>query len=275
MYFLRQVQFEDLELPEVLYKYRNWNNLLHREILTKKEVYFAPHKSFNEVHEHNLEYDVDSMTHERLLNYFLTAANELGIPEADREEFANFHLNNTPLFNPGHMETVKADMDRIFNETRGILSLSPYKDSMTLWNMFANSCMGFVVGLDSNFMFKEGYMQCMAGYVEYYEEDNPPKLNMTTTTDEERIIEALKRIYSLPKRFEDEKEFRLSRTLFDGNRKFKIEQEMYKEIILGHFMTEESKDEIIKLAKKFDNCIVLQQVIDHDHDSISFEKVDL
>lgn len=45
------------KLPTILYKYRDWNNLNHRRIITNKELYLAKPGSFNDPFE-NLMWSV-------------------------------------------------------------------------------------------------------------------------------------------------------------------------------------------------------------------------
>lgn len=273
---IRKIKNEDIDLPKILYKYRDWGNSIHKEILTKSEVYFAPHNTFGDTHEHNLEYDLTGITEERLYEYFyfMSKEKEKITDEEERKKYAKYWSINTPLKNPRHIKYVNEIHDKRLNDIKGVLSVSPFRDNQNLWTVFANMNSGFCVGLDSNFIFKEGLLDCTAGYVDYYEEDNPPKLKILTTTEEERLSNGILRIFSLPKIFEDEKEFRLSKILFDGKRNYSVEAELYKEVILGAFMPEDSKKEVIEVVKSnFSHCQILQQEIDYTTGKMNFNTV--
>ncbi len=42
------VTFAEMNLPKILYKYRDWNNHFHKTILTERKVYFAQPTSFED-----------------------------------------------------------------------------------------------------------------------------------------------------------------------------------------------------------------------------------
>ncbi len=54
--------------PVILCKYRDWSNLYHRTILTKRELYFAPPSSFEDVTDCRND-NVDFSEYEREINF--------------------------------------------------------------------------------------------------------------------------------------------------------------------------------------------------------------
>lgn len=269
------VKFEDLSLPDKLFKYRQYGKPEHLRAITHQEFYFAPPMDFSN-HEFNLPTDYDSVTKEDFhKKLFRDSLEVFGIRDpVKRKLFADYHLATTEFFDPKFRAMVEKQFRDKRNNEYGIISMSPYKDNCSLWRNFSANHTGFVIGLKPEFMFEKGVVVGSAGFVTYYERNDPPKLKPFCDNDQERVYYELLNIFSLPKNFEDEQEYRIGKTIKHSGRFLKARKECYSEIIIGGFMNEENKNELIDLiSRHLDGIDVYQQHLNGDTCEMSFEKL--
>ncbi len=264
--------FEKLILPNVLYKYRNWNNEEHKRILTHSEIYFAKPSDFDEQHECNLERDFASVTEEAFFNYFKGKFDGLA-PDEKFREMAKERMKNSKIFDKNHQELTHQIFLNSLDETVSIFCASEYKNILNLWNTFASGQEGFCVGFNTKRMFDGTEIFGSGGQVSYYDETNPPKIRALCKNNDERAEDMMKVIFSLPAKFKNEREYRLAKSLL-VNRRVKIKPEVFEEIILGPEMEEDHKKEIIKIVKtNFQHANILQADYNESLETFSFNIV--
>lgn len=269
------VKFDDLNLPDKLYKYRQFEKPEHLRTITDQEFYFAPPMDFSS-HEFNLPTDYESVTKEDFRKKLYRDSLEVfGILDPKmRNSFVDYHLATTEFFDPKFRAMVEKQFRDRRNSEYGIVSMSPYKDNCSLWRNFASNHTGFVVGLKPEFMFEKGVVIGSAGFVTYYEMDNPPKLKPFCDNDDERVYYELLNIFSLPKIFEDEQEYRLGKTIKYSGRFLKAQRESYSEILIGAFMKEKNKINLIDLVREsLGEIDVYQQHLNEENCEMTFEKL--
>jgi len=66
-----ETTYEKLEFPETVYKYRIWNDINHKTIITYLSVYFANPNSFEYPIDCTNPIRYDLLTEKDILNYFL------------------------------------------------------------------------------------------------------------------------------------------------------------------------------------------------------------
>lgn len=259
---------EDVNKPPILYKYRYWSNELHKKTLKKNEFYLAPFSSFNSRHEHNLPTDYESVTDDILWHFFYkTAETEFNITgHQNKVQFANHWVKNTPGKNKDHQKWVEKKYREIIDKKRGVLSFSSDRDNLELWDTFSLLSSGFVVGLDSDFLFAGGNPIGMFSPVHYYKMDEIPKIKaLRSLNSDDPIEDGIKFINSLPDIYKHEREFRLSKVLTGSSRKLHINRRYFKEVILGHYMPNNCKLEIIEIVnRRFPGCKLYQQFVQDD-----------
>ncbi len=239
-----------IQIPPVVYKYRDWSNPEHKRLLTNCEINFAPPIDCQEQHECNLSRDYDSVNEGLLYKYYYHTAPNYGYySHEDRDNIAKMMVKNSPMNDIKHRERTNERFRAIINRDLSIFCVSPYKDVMNLWEVFADGHMGFCVGFDSAALMKYSDYFGSGGNVVYYDTSNPPKIRPFTFSKEELIEDMMKMIYSLPDIFVDEKEYRFSK-LYIPNRQLSVDVSCFKEIILGSSISEKDKDEITTIVKK-------------------------
>jgi hypothetical protein len=266
---------EDIKLPDIVFKYRDWDDDNHKRILTDNEIYYASPYECSESHELTLEKDYSGITEDDIYNYIYATAPEKGYSSPEqRHEIARIMVKKTPFHDPRYRLNIETKFKQILNRRMSIFSVSEHRDNFNLWNVFAKSETGFCVGLSPDCMFHSGAIFGKASKVKYYPTENPPKIKAALLKSfEETVEETYELIYNLPDFYSDEDEFRITK-LDIPRRQIKITTECYKQIILGGNIPEKSKSEIIGVAKNnFPDCPIYQAKFDFGSDMYSFTEI--
>lgn len=244
---------ENVEVPPLLYKYRDWNNNNHKKILTERELYFAKPSSFGAIdltRECQLLTDYEVVTKKSLYMHFLNIC-ERDHPNwaiSKKEEYANYWSINSPLNDINHSMQCDRNFFNDLDPTLGVLSLSPLWNNTNLWNEFGCSGKGFTVGFDGELLFNDKERFGSGGKVKYYDFENPPKISPFLLTSVDRISAMLKVIYSLPSSFESEKEYRITKMNIK-KRNVQVPLKAIKEVVFGNNIPLGHKTEILDIVK--------------------------
>jgi hypothetical protein len=275
MIFLEQeTTFDQLTLPEKVYKYRNWSNKYHKRILTHNEIYFSAPSDIDEQHECALEADYASVTPEMIHRYAYLEAEANGImTETEKLKFATATVHKTSFFKKATQENGDVAFKKSLDEQLSIFCVSQHNDNDALWNMFAGGHTGFCAGIHTRTMFENMAILGGGGKVQYYSKEDMPKRMGLPITEAERIGNMLNVIFSLPEIFASEDEYRF----FKMNIKDKqatIGVDSIQEIILGHAISVADKKEIIEITTaRFPAALILQAQIQKGQPSLVFEKI--
>lgn len=274
MIILKETTIDKLYLPERIYKYRTWNKLEHKKLLTQNEIKFSSPFDCEEQHECNLPKDYDSVTEQMLYDYFYKKAPGHGyITHIQRHDIANHMVKNSPFNNNDH----RLDTEKIFrqklNEQLSIFCASPYKNNSNLWSSFAGGDSGFCVGFNTLKMFDTKEVFGGGGDVCYYPSDKPPKIRPFNLTEEETLSDMLKVIFSLPDVYDKEKEYRLFKMNMP-NQKVLLNIDSFEEIILGENINPKAEKEIIEVSKtKFPNAEISKAKFNHHTKDYDFNAI--
>ena len=256
-----------VNLPNIVYKYRKWADKNHQNTLKKNQFYLASFSEFNSRFEHNLETDYgnEEQIKQQIYDFAYNDAINQHKSHDEAIKFAKFWVINSPGLNSEHRKKVEALHRHKLSNKRGILSLTKRWDNQELWNSFASMDRGFVIGLDPNFLFIDGKPQGMWSPITYYPLDNPPKISSFKSKNPDSIEEYLNIINYLPDIYEHEEEYRYSMVLRNGNRKLHIHKRFFKEIIIGKDMDLTHKSEISHLVKRrFPETKIYEQKTDEN-----------
>ena len=231
-------------IPDILYKYRVWDDPYQKRILTDNEIYLASADQFNDPFDSTLPYRFkeEDLTPENIY----TKLHELGRqqwPDISEEELQQkcYERQMSGVFDNGKYwkddyEEYKKEMYTKF----GIISLTSKNNNLLMWSHYSNSHKGFCVGFDKFILFEVVYG--MMGPVIYSDQFPAVGLFDNNSHGLTRIL------LTKSTDWEYEDEYRI--TKIDAAKKiFKLPNEAIKEIILGYKMQDNYKDEIIKLAK--------------------------
>ena len=241
-------------IPDILYKYRCWDDPYQKRILTDNEIYLASADQFNDPFDSTLPYRFieDDLTPENIY----IKLHELGReqwPNISEEELQQkcYERQMSGIFENGqYWKGDYEDHKKEMNTKFGILSLTSKNSNLLMWSHYSNSHRGFCIGFDKYILFKVIYGTL--GPVIYSNEF--PSVGLF-----DKNFQGLARILmTKSKDWEYEDEYRV--TKIDSARQvFKFPNEAVKEIILGYKMEDDYKDEIGKLARqKFPNSTIYE-----------------
>lgn len=144
-------------MPEVLYKYRDFNNDFHKRLLFNQELYFSSAAQFNDPFDASLpfKYDESELTEENIFKkyYSIIRRNNPNLKESEWHELAYAEQRKGLIKDGRQQERFEENITKRIHETIGIVSLSSTPDDILMWSHYANSHSGFCIGLDPKFIF--------------------------------------------------------------------------------------------------------------------------
>lgn len=252
MFETKQIAYQDItEFPEPIYKYRRWDDPNHKEILTHRNVFMARPSSFLDPLDCRLEKRYDLLTDPQIYDHFYKDS-RVTYPHRTRQQhrsFARTWSKITPIRNHAWVKGQQARDFNYFDSRFGVLSMTANCMNNAMWNRYSDSHRGFCVGFNSKRMFR---FIGGAGIVKYY--DILPDILPTDPFE----MEYWKKIYSKEEKWNFEEEYRTSyfytpdKYAFpptDNQRKIKLPQDCYREVIFGAEMPTGDRNEIIDACK--------------------------
>jgi hypothetical protein len=234
---ISQKDFTGIDLPAVIYKYRDWNEDFHKRIITKREVYLSSPIKFTDKNDCRIP-----------IRYDLFSQSELKIkvktdnPDWPRQKRRKFLSDWYKVRKYKVMEMQKSFQEDFFDRF-GVLSLTAIPDNKQMWIDYACNSTGFCVGFNTEIMFNY-----LGGgrIVEYYDQLPIIYPEPKHSIEEQHILQ----IFSKLKVYEYEKEYRtqiFSRTpLTEEDRKIILPPEAYKEIIFGEKMPDKIQEQLLQ-----------------------------
>ncbi len=277
------------KLPKILYKYRVWRDKnddknsykFHRELLTKRRIYFSSPKDFNDPFDCKILFSYDISNKTLVKEKIIKTLSDLN------QELSNDELNNLAQKRIEEIytdeskfkrEVKQKQIDRI-NNTIGIYSLSAIKNNILMWSHYSLSHKGFCVGLSvdklqenrNNFSRQKGlfYGIKKINYSKKY-----PILHALDFHKDDVL-------QNLTSKYSDwiyEKEHRLMvlniHKLSNGQRRGVLPKNTFKEVIFGSEMCTKHKEEIKKVLRKEKFEVDLYQAKKKERSfGLDFEKI--
>lgn len=241
--------FDELEFPETIYKYRTWNDPFHKKILTEQEIYFSNPKSFEDKEDCKIPTRFDLLTDDEIFQKYYSEAYRFHPlrPATWHFEFATWWTNSSPIKDLERFNELQIHGFDEFNKRIGILSLTANPNSLAMWDKYSNNRKGICVGFDPKIMFK--YLGG-GGQVQYFDE-----LPIIWPTPKHSFEDQIYlQTFSKLRKWEFEQEYRTQVFSYNGltndQRKVKLPIEAFKTILLGSEMTDKDEDEIRKIANQ-------------------------
>ena len=233
----------DFELPDTLYKFRDWNNKYHRELITKQVAFFASPGSFNDPFDCKIPIRYDIEPEKQLEDIYFNTI-KAGYPNASEDEILKFAKRQV-IEGPISPKSFKKNDTEYFEELdkrMGVFSLTQHNDDMLMWGHYANAHSGFCLGFDTVELLKIDTVDYI-GIIEYCEKFPLiiPKGDLINNFE--------KQIFTKWDKWSYEDEFRLTKNHID-NRKIIFPKTVFKELILGCNMNKTERRKMIKLANK-------------------------
>jgi hypothetical protein len=239
-----------IEYPKVVYKYRDWSNKFHKEILHKNQLYLPSPDEFNDPFDCKIPLDFTLLEDdekkrkfiEKELSQILLSYGKIpfNISEKTRENY--YRLKND-------IEKYEIEYTELFlnlPQYFGILSLSKKWDSILMWSHYANYHKGFCIGFNLEKLNKTSAINL--GIVDYPPNNDFPRISPL----EDNIIAFIQTTFSKSKEWGYEDEYRLVKVYDNApskeDRKITITDECIAEIIIGISADNETKKELVEIA---------------------------
>lgn len=238
------IDFDELELPDKVYKYRTWSNPCHQTIITDQEVYFAPPSSFEDKLDCKIPLRWNLLTGREIYDKYYLDAQEKH-PEWTRQQkrkFARDWTKRSPVKKKEIVAQIELENADKFDVRFGVLSLTAIPDNHSMWEKYSEKGQGFCVGFDPKIMFK---FFGGGGKVEYY--DTLPDIHPMPKHSFAK--QNYLQVFSKERKWEFEQEYRVhkfSKDPFSKNeRVIRIPPEAFQEIIFGYNMNESDFNDIL------------------------------
>ncbi len=240
------------DLPEIIYKYRNWTSEFHKKALTHNQLFLSAPSGFND------PFDCRISKNHHLLD--TPKKIEAYINNGMNEHFAYLVANKRDIeLEKNQLRERLKDLDQYqkefeeINDTNtdkylGVLSLSGRWNSILMWSHYGDFHKGYCIGFDEEKMRNTGFFG-KGGNVSY--SDEVPKID--PFNDDVRQTSFYQTHYKA-KDWEYEEEYRLTKLYFDKpdeepNRLITIPDECLREVIIGMKASDIQKEEIIDVCK--------------------------
>lgn len=236
---------EDIDFPDTLYKYRDWEATHHDRFIKNREVYLASPSSFEDPNDCKTPIRYDLLNEQQTYQWFKNIA-KLTTPQLSIEELTREYQEwkSQDLFkNSSFLKTYQKNYNKKHALRRGVLSLTAEPCLSEMWLKYANKHTGLCIGYNTKVLFE---FLGGGGMVEYLKEipiilPKPFMSNMEITS---------KRIFCKETKWAFEKEYRAH--MFWKNpttiskRQIELPKSAFKEVILGSKITDKNRIEITK-----------------------------
>lgn len=234
--------------PKILYKYRDWNNHWHKEIILSNKIYFASPASF----EDELDCNVPELfpNQEELPSFFWRISFRY-IKEAsysERCDWVRKWCAESPLANQNRIKQICKELKEEHDAIFGVLSLTANPNNEQMWEKYGANNKGVCIGFDKEKLFA---VAGGGGPVIYTE-----TLPIIKPLDDDAMTQHIKRTYyKLHSKWAFEEEYRLQKTWLNNNltnedRNILMKEGTIVEIHLGSEMSTNDKEEVHSIAKE-------------------------
>lgn len=234
--------------PNVIYKYRNWVEATHKDVVTKNQLWFSHPFDLNDPKDVRPDYDYD-------------------INEIESEAFYRKLINNTPpqylhLSQPEieeigmlQWQKIKSDPHNHFSLNRkeilsnrkrfdqyGIFSTSANSLDTLTWETYGDNHQGYCIGFNTVDLARN--LNCTCGIVTYSDSPFPYRF-----LDDKPDLDVL--LYK-KKSWEYEEEFRFLTLGIDiyTSRLRTVNPDTIAEVVLGHKISKDNEMEILAIVKQ-------------------------
>ncbi|WP_435261890.1 DUF2971 domain-containing protein [Tenacibaculum sp. nBUS_03] len=247
---INQGTLDDIEFPDVLYKYRSWKDTYNKRFITEREVFMASPNQFEDEIDCKIPVRYDLMT-EHQAQKFYTRLSILAEPnlirQQRRQKVREIVKQKDYLNSESNEKYQKKYFDEYF-ERLGVLSLTAENCLDKMWDKYADKHQGFCVGYNTRILFD--YLGG-GGKVEYVEEI--PILLPDPIMDRDEI--RWKQVYFKEQKWEFEKEYRTQKFWFDkaniSDRQIHLPKEAFNCIILGKDISDSDRKEITESVRLY------------------------
>ncbi|MCQ2326916.1 MAG: DUF2971 domain-containing protein [Bacteroidales bacterium] len=245
-----------VELPRVLYKYRNWKDEFHKSILRDNMLYMASPRDFSDEKDCHLSEKYPE-TERDVYEFMLKIYNKEEHGSFDQyKRYCKSNIKNSPLLNKTELDEIVFNLECEYDETHGILSMTEDSDNKYLWENYANNYAGICVGFDTEILCAINNGISGGGAVTYYKQ--LPYIDISRDSIEKQFE---KKIFSKDSMYAKEKEYRFIKSGIknENQRKLIFPNNAILKIIIGNALENNAKNEIKDLVKsKFNKAEIIE-----------------
>ena len=201
MTIIEHLDVSAINLPPVLYKYREFNNSFHKSIITNSSVYFAAPNTFPDNKDCHPKEVFPSVSIVRKRFWELSLSEHPEMNRYERDRYVHEQIISAPILNPDIREQLIEDLFGDYCRCHGILSVTANPNNKRMWEEYADDHKGFCVGFNSS---KLAMIAGGGGPVTYC--DSLPEIHIWLDNQES---EFLKRVFYKERKWEHEEEYRL------------------------------------------------------------------
>ena len=188
----RVVPIDELDIPEIFYKYRYFNNKHYKRGIFNCEIYIPSANEFNDPYDSQIpfRYKEEDLTDDNIYRKCLEIAkkNTSGLSELQYQEIAYNMQAKELLKDAHHLEKFdEITYKRLCNDY-GIFCVTPDALNLLMWSYYADSHKGFCIGYDGKYLAKFGPFK-MGGRIAY--RNDFPKLPLFLTDDDNPLFKTI------------------------------------------------------------------------------------
>lgn len=267
--------FDEISVPKILYKYRDWNDKNHVQILKERKIYLPSPESFDDEFDCKIPIRYDLLCDKEIYQKYLkdSKRDNPQYPRQHHRAIARKLSKKRLLKDTNDIVEKENQVWKIFNNQFGVLCLTEYPNNYEMWEKYANQHKGFCVGFTGEEFLSNPSKIGAGGEVVYYDE-----LPIIHPLDD-FIEQAIVNIYSKLRKWEFEKEYRTHKTSFDITdewRKVEVEENIFVELIFGALMPINQRVEIMDLIKgKFSNLVLKEAILNENEKSVELKNLNI
>lgn len=231
--------------PSSLFKYRVWDDVYHKLVLTNRELYFSSPSKFNDPYDcalpfkqnpENWDAEVIKFKVEEIAPRIHPGLSAIELEEKCAQQVMLIQQNPESWF-----EMSWGYLPEELNIRFGILSLTLHPKNYLMWSHYAQSHQGFCVEFDTRLL-----VESIAGHYQKVIYDNEIPYFSILDLLEEGLMTKL--LYTKSKDWEYEDEYRITR-IYRSNTVVQFNPAALKGIYFGYKMLPEQQIEIIETAR--------------------------
>jgi len=251
--------------PSLLYKYRDWKDEHHKNVIFKGQFFLSNPKSFEDKFDCSIPLDFDSIKDKDIRRRYLSYSKSFNpnYSKLDHQRYVEHWFKKGLLRHTDTCREIEQEFFDRFDQQAGVLSLAIKPTLPQMWKKYADNYQGYCIGIDFKHISKETNLFDSYGYVSY--KNRLPSISPLTNPRTEYKTWTTQ-IFAKLKFWAFEEEYRIFKMSFnsplsDIERIINIPEPYIKEIILGMNMNLEAKAEITDFTKcKYPNARILEAI---------------
>ena len=240
--------------PEIVYKYRNWVDDTHKNVLLRNELFFSSPRDFNDPFDCRIPLNFSLLDSEEKLSQYLSYGRqrreaETTMSKEDLDDMmSKFELRlrterdkTQEFYNSLYFEGV--------DNHYGVLSLTEKWNSILMWSHYGDCHRGYCVGFWQEKFRKSGVVN---GGVAIYPEDN--SFPGISPIDQNETKSTIQQVHTKSNEWKYESEFRLYKMFYPETatvdaRIHIVSDDYFAEINIGLSASVETQNALIEIAK--------------------------